>query len=295
MSDSSVKYIVYAPSFTADSGGTIFLHELVHALNTLGEQAYLWPMKPIFRQRFHNRIFNRIFPPPFQCNPQLDTPVARRSDIDEKTIVVYPEIVPGNPLQARHVARWLLYKPGERHPYEFTEGELFFRAFEKADLPELTGGAPELFLWKINRIYRNENRPDRSGVCYLLRKGAYKERIPETEVPGAICIDDLGPAEINDIFNRCEVFYSYDEATMYSQYAAICGCLSIVVPGEHASREEWAAQHDLYRYGVAYGIEDAGHALATRDKVLGMLEEKEKAGLDTVRSFIALTKERFAR
>lgn len=295
MSVKKVNYVVYAPSFNADSGGTIFLHELVHALNELGETAYLWPMAPIFKQGTRKRIKEWLTPPEFRQDPALNTPVARKSDLNDQTIVVYPEIVRGNPLRVQNVVRWLLYKPGEMHPYEFTEGEMFFRVFEKADMPELTGGAPDLFLWKVNRCYRDENRPDRKGICYTVRKGHLKSRIPETETTDAIDIDGMTHAEINDVFNRCEVFYSYDEATMYSQFAAICGCLSIIIPGEHASHAEWAQNHDLGRFGVAYGTEpsEIEHAYATRNQLLDFLDKKERAALKSVKQFVMLTKERF--
>ena len=91
---------------------------------------------------------------------------------------------------------------------------------------------------------------------------AGKPRIAETR--GAIPIDGLSHEEIADIFNRCSVFYSYDEATFYSQYAAICGCLSVVVPGLYSSREEWVASHPIARYGVAYGLDDLDHARRVR-------------------------------
>ena len=162
-----------------------------------------------------------------------------------------------------------------------------------SDLPEITGGAPDLFLWKINRAYRNEHREDRKGVCYLLKKGRHKPCIPETEVPGAIRIDGMSHTEINDIFNRCHTFYSYDEATMYSQYAAICGCTSVVIPGLYGSREEWVKNHGLARYGVAYGLDDIPHAVATREKVLGLLQAEEAKGQATVERFVDLTRARF--
>lgn len=295
MPDKDITYIVYAPSYDENSGGTIFLHELAHALNRLGERALLWPMAPIFRPGLRDRVRNRLCPPPYRRNPDLDTPLATRADLGPRAVVVYPELVPGNPLRARNVVRWLLYKPGVIHPYQFTEDEMFFRVFEKADMPELTGGAPDLFLWKVNRSYRNENRPDRKGVCYALRKGGYKPRLPETEHPAAVLIDNLSHTEINEIFNCCDTFYSYDEATMYSQFAAICGCLSIVVPGEHANRIDWACNHELGRYGVAYGTDpsEIAHARATRDQMIALLDQKERDGIETVKRFVTLTRERF--
>ncbi len=288
------NYIIYAPPYNENVGGIIFQHELVHALNQMGERAFLWPAAPIYKPGRRARLKQIVQKkPPYPLAPGLDTPVAKRSDLTRDSIVVYAEVVRGNPLNAKNVVRWLLYKPGLRHPYEFGPDEMFFRVGDITDLPEITGGAPDLFLWKLNRTYRNAQRRDRDGVCYILRKGEHKPRIPETEGPDAIPIDKKSHAEINEIFNRCHSFYSYDEATMYSQYAAICGCTSVVIPELYASREEWVQNHELARYGVAYGLGDIPHAVATRDKVQGLLEAEEAKGRETVARFVELTRARF--
>lgn len=291
-----MHYIVYAPPYSENVGGIIFLHELVHALRGLGEKAFLWPMVSALNPTKRTRLKNWIRPPIFKCNPELDTPLATKALLnDGKAVVIYPEVIIGNPLKAKNVVRWLLYKPGLLYPYDFGPDEMFFTVSKMSDDPEITGGAPELFLWKVNRSYSNENRRARKGVCYIVRKGHKKSRIPETEAVDAIQIDGLTHQEINDIFNRCEVFYSYDEATMYSQFAAICGCLSIVVPEEYTSHKDWVQAHELARYGVAYGTEETeiAHALATRDQLIELLDQKEKAGAETVKRFVTLTKERF--
>jgi hypothetical protein len=296
MVDSTLRYIVNAPSYDPDSGGTIFLHELVHTLNDLGEEAYIWPMAPIFRQGLRARLWSLISRTAFETNPSLNTPLADKGSFAaHDTVVIYPEIVPDNPMGAQNVVRWLLYKPGDQHPYSFGENEMFFRCYEKADLPEVTGGAPDLFLWKINRAYHNENHSDRKGVCYIVRKGHRKPRLPATETADAINIDGMSHAQINEVFNRCERFYSYDEATMYSQFAVLSGCLSIVVPGEYPDRVTWNQHHDLSINGIAYGEapEEITHALATRDRLLQQLEEKEQAGIETVKDFVSRTRKRF--
>lgn len=164
-----------------------------------------------------------------------------------------------------------------------------------SDLPEVTAGAPDLYLWKINPAYRNENRPDRKGVCFLVRKGEKKSRIPETETAEAIQVDGMSHEKMNEVFNRCDIFYSYDEATMYSQFAAICGCTSVVVPGMFSSREEWAASHPNGKYGIAYGNSPAelDHARKTQPLLLEDMRKKEEESLETVKNFIRLTKQRF--
>jgi hypothetical protein len=289
------NYIVYTFPWNENNGGVIFMHNLVHELNQIGERAFLWKAAPIYKPGRRERLWNWLHPEPMVTNPLLKTPVARPHDFSTDSIVIYPELVMGNPLKARHVVRWLLYKPGVLHPFDFGREELFFRVGPITDLPEITGGAPDLLMWKINPIYRNENRPGREGVCYTVRKGKDKPRIPETEAPGVICIDGLSHAETNEIFNRCNTFYSYDEATMYSQFAAICGCTSVVVPGMYSCREEWAAQHPIGRFGVAYGTHSAelDHARATRHLLLEDLSRKEEESLKTVKNFVSLTRQRF--
>jgi hypothetical protein len=172
---------------------------------------------------------------------------------------------------------------------------VYFKVDEFADLPEVTGGAPDLFLWKVNRTYRNENRPDRKGACFIVRKWGDGPRHPVTD--GAIQIDKLSHEAINDIFNRCDTFYSYDDATMYSQYAAVCGCLSVVIPSGDASRDVMLSNHMLGRYGIAYGLGDdkIAHAHATRDKVLDLLLEREAEGERTVDDFILRTRAAFGK
>lgn len=289
-----LTYIVYAPSFNPTSGGTIFLHGLVQTLRDLGEDALLWPMAPVYSKGMRGHLKRFLNPPPYAAAPGLEDALARRSDLRRPHVVVYPELVQGNPLGSKNVVRWLLYKPGLRHPFEFGSDDMFFRVGEVCDMPEITGGAPDLLLWKVSPVYRNENRPDRGGVCYMVRKGDRKPRIPETEEPGAICLDSLWKEEdINDAFNRCDTFYSYDEVTMYSQYAAVCGCLSVVIPGLYPSRAEWVAEHELARYGVAYGLDDLEHARQTQHLVEGLLRAEEEKGLETVRNFVALTRARF--
>lgn len=293
MSSTGINYIVLAPTYNENSGGTIFQHELTHALNMRGEKAGLWPQPAIYEPGLRARIREKLRPKPYLRNPNLNTPMATAKDVGPNTVVVYPEVIRDNPVKAPHVVRWLLYTPGKRHPYSFGPDDMFFRVDEFADLPEITGGATDLFLWKLNRSYRNEGRPDRKGACFIVRKGGHIPRHPLTE--DAIQIDGMSHAEINDVFNRCEVFYSYDDATMYSQYAAIAGCLSVVLPSGDDARDGMLADHMLGRYGIAYGLDDdkIAHAKATQDKVLPLLEEREAEGQRSVDRFIAMTKERF--
>lgn len=287
-------YVICAPSYSETNGGSLFLHALADGLNALGETAVISPMPPLRPPPLKTRI-KRAFhrPDPFRLSGAPGTRLARRSDLRGEPVVVYPEVVLGNPLKARNVVRWLLYRPGLRNPYRFGRDEMFFAASEACDLPELTGGAPRLFLWQRNPVYKNRHLPHRKGACFLVRKGDAKPRIPQTD--GAIAIDGMSHEEVASVFNCCETFYSYDEATMFSLYAAICGCLSIVIPGRFSTHDEYVAQRPIARYGISYGMGHLDHAKATRDRVPENLASLEAEGETTLHDFVRRTHDAFAR
>ncbi|WP_411890015.1 hypothetical protein [Yoonia sp. SDW83-1] len=291
MSDRHLRYIVYAPSYDENSGGNIFLHQLVSILRSLGEEAVFWPMGESNHTDVR-RLFRRKRS--FRTLPHIQDAQAKPWHLKEKrSVVVYPEVTFGNPLGVENVIRWFLYQPGKLHPFEFGPNDMFFRVDEMSDILEITGGAPDLFVWKANPVYQNQNRPDRKGLCFIVRKHGDKPRIPETQTQSAVQIDGMDHAEINEVFNRCQTFVSYDDATMYSQYAAICGCDSVVVPDAYPSRAAWTASHAVARYGIAYGFADLDHARATRHKTKELLLELERKGIESVKSFITLTRARF--
>jgi len=274
----SLRYVVVSPSYSETNGGAIVLHKLCHLLNELGEDAVVRPMLRHSKGGLRNRIGKGLKSERFATDPTLRTPVIRDNSARPDDIVVYPEIVPGNPLKAHHVVRWLLNKPGFRgRTIVPGPNDLFFTFDDFCDHPALTGGSPPiLFLFSVNPEYRLINTEPRSGSCYMMRKGKGRPLVHnDTE---SICVDGLSHREMAEVFNRVERFYCYDEVTMYSQYAAVCGCISIVIPERFSRREEWATAHPLARYGVAYGLDDIDHAVATRHLVEGHLREFEKRG-----------------
>lgn len=284
-------YFILAPPYTQDVGGIIFLHRLVHELRQIGEEAVLVPFPTKLRwhfRRWTNWIRRRPF---FVVSQEFDTPVTWRWRVPSWGIAVYSEVFHGNPLNAKNVVRWLLYHPGKLGgPKTFVSDEMFFTDGNMMDVPELTGGAPVLHLWWVNPTYSDRGNPSRSGSCYMKRKGNEADFV---HGPEARCLDKLSHAEIAEAFNTCERFYSYDDATMYSLFAAICGCDSIVISSRYRDRDDWLRGWPIARYGVAFGIEDLEHARTTRHLVRPHLAEMEAESLESVRNFVRLTRARF--
>ena len=81
-------YYIDAPAYRRTSAGIRVMHLLCHALNSIGEEAYVYPT---------------------ETNPTLNTPLvtpeisARHKAAGREPIVIYPEVVPGNPRRAASV------------------------------------------------------------------------------------------------------------------------------------------------------------------------------------------------
>lgn len=286
-------FLVYAPDFDENSGGAVVLHRLCDLLNREGRRAFLAPMSPplnlhrplssardIAQHWVHRTLGHRL-----RTFPDFDTPVVTRPP-SRDVIAIYPEVIAGNPLRAECVVRWLLHKPGF-HTGRFKRGpsDLLFwfqQSFRPDDPDVACAGQLQVFHFRGD-VYRQTNFGARRGVCYLVRKGAGRKPVHDAD---ARQIDGLSHAEAAQLFNSCEMFISYDPYTLYSQYAALCGCKSVVVPQEGTSKEAWQPTEAL-RWGIAYGFDDLDWAARTLPKVREYFLGQEALSRQSVREFIA--------
>lgn len=287
------KIIVYAESFDENSGGSIALHRLCDLLNREGAQARLWPwIKPVCDpwrplhslKRFHKyhrwqaRNVYRTF-------PGFDTPLACSDDLKD-AIVVYPEVIDGNPLRAKRVIRWLLHRPGfHTGRVNYGRDDKFFFFQQAFNDPGLNPDGDNLLRTFFVRddIYRQVNFHPRQGSCYILRKG--HNRKIEHDLQDSILTDGMSHEQMAEVFNKVKFCISYDAYTMYSMYAAMCGCVSIVVPEVGVSKEQWYPD-ERDRYGMAYGFDDIEHASRTQHLVLPRLKQQEHEANASVKTFL---------
>jgi hypothetical protein len=286
------RFIIYVPSFDENIGGNIALHRLCDLLNRQGETARLWPYIPRVNpggplKSAVRTLFNWRDSPldGYRTCEGFQTPIADSDDLKD-AIVVYPEIVNGNPLRAKHVVRWLLHKPGfHTGSFEFGAKDKFFFYQKAFDIPELNPDGDNLLrtVYLRDDIYRQTNFGPRQGTCHILRKG--KNRPMAHPIENSILVDDFSHQEMADVFNRVERCISYDTYTMYSHFAALCGCDSIIVPEEGVSKEQWYPD-PADRFGLAYGFDDVENARETRPLLLAHLKAQESQANSSVGRFV---------
>lgn len=277
-----VNFVIYSPSFNAQSGGVIALFNLANLINKAGYNSKIFDFEGL-------RLPN-IF-----CERYADL-----SDVNDFTIVVYPEVVPGNPLKAKYVVRWILCELGV-HCSEFiyqTWGKDDFVYHYGTYNPEKSIDAFNLLCpLYLSSIFQNRGK-SREGYCHIVRKG-YKFHQPLVFVHPFESLhlqDNLSQETLCEIFQHKEYLVSYDPYSYISFLAALCGCVSIVVPFNSATKEEWLKtqfiRQVLEKYGekdlsgIAYGFDDIEYARRTLHQVKYQQELFIQFGLESVHNFL---------
>lgn len=307
-----MKYYIYAPSYTENSGGCVVLHRICHLLNQVkGVEAYLVPRVPErisitslagflgdFLEIARWLRKGAFLKSRFKTNPFWETPVKFKSEINDldKAVVIYPEVTFGNPLQAKNVVRWFLHQPGHfTKQVCFGVNELHFK-FNSAIkdfnhcLSTLSNQELKIIHYPLE-IYNMDDAKKSGGCCHLIRKG--KDKI-KCHPDDSVAIDGLSHQQISEIFKKSKRFISYDDYTAYSLFAVLCGCESIVVPGDGITKEQWYP-NPTDRYGLAYGFSAEELILAeqTKDKVLEHILKEHQRSIDNVLKFIEETESFF--
>ncbi len=300
-------YLIYAYPFDDTSGGIIALHALCERLVAMGCKAAIWPsdkpgslIKSALRAprstvgyllREARRRLGRQPRFPFRLG-DTDLQEASRADL-QNGIMIYPEVVAGNPAGAKHVVRWFLHKPGYHNGViTYGNNEQYFYYQDAFNDPELNREQDNrLTITWMNPVYRQTNFGPRSGRCYLLRKGA--SRAVDLDRAQALVVDDMSHEERAHVFNTCEYLISYDLYSMHSVFAALCGCVPIIVPEEGLPRSHWFPQ-EADRLGLAYGWDDEQFARSSRQALLERLEAVQEEEDQMLRRFVAKTQARFA-
>ena len=258
------------------------LFRLCHYLNEFGENAFMLANDDKFLEKPGNDL-------------NIGIPITRREfeAMDPgKTVAVYPEMVYGNPLDAKIVVRWILNAPGVCGGDGIFDADDFIFIYSDYFKPE--GCAVDGKLTIYNPYFENftDDGLPRQGTCYLIRKGWQKPLVHHPK--DALLIDDYGDKGGNDYlrqcFNRFETFISYDHATLACVQAALCGCLSIVIPDGVTTAQEWRLANPMAAYGVAYGFDDVDWANLTRPLLREHLRLLEKTSMAEIKAFIKAVK-----
>ena len=269
INDDKIKIIIYTPELDMNCGGIVVLHYLAKLINDLKYKNIIAKLYYINNHLHHiNKISHHINKTSHHINKTSHhinktshhnifcNDFYNNDQLDDNTIVIYPEIIGGNPLNAKYVIRWILGELG------MCSQQNIFESWDKNDI---------VFHWEpinkqnyktfncpyLNPIFVKTNFNKRENTCYLIKKGrTMHKNINYFHPQNSICIDNMKIENIVECFNSCKYFYCYDPFTFFVSYAIICGCIPIVYPLENKTKEEYINNtliKNIKNFAMAYG------------------------------------------
>jgi protein O-GlcNAc transferase len=222
--DNPMKFIIVAPYYTSKSAGIVVLHELCDSLNKLGHSATM-----ILTGSGQYTISNdaSLYGPGLQWYPLKD--INEFNDFIRDGIVIYPEIVTGNPLNGKRVVRYLLNSEGfvAKNKMEASEDD-FILAFSK-----LYHKSPHAYLIKLsfNPLFNSDHSVatlDRPlDLTYIGKGASYNQCFV---VPSTVEVTRQWPStksELASLFKRSRYVYSWDVLSQTNADAMFCGAIPV--------------------------------------------------------------------
>lgn len=226
----SRSYLMWVPPLCG-SAGVRALYKLAQELQAHGYTVRLWS-------------WGEERQPGFEYAESV-TPQMREEDI-----VVYPEIVKGNPLRIRNVVRWVLFFPGQ------LGGEKSFHPSEKVfSWGYYFPNAPQLVPNLIDSSLFFDAGLPRTQDCVFAGKS---KRTDDPALKGLTEITAEWPKtrkELAHLLQTTDTLYTWDAHTMLADEAYDCGAKVKIVtedgyrdftPGKRPSPELWNQQLEFF-------------------------------------------------
>lgn len=255
-------YYIVAPRYVQSSAGIRALYLLCHHLNLKGYQAYILVTSKTLPD---DGVYDLIAP--FITKNIIN--YHRRKNLCP--VVVYPEIISGNPLKSSCVVRYVLNYPGLLGGDKiYHKDEIVFAyskkladtvTCHKAEVIYIPACDPDIF-------YPPQDSADRSGACYYAAKYRAHGFIPQEITNGLFEITRGHPTspnqvQIADVFRKAEIFYSYEDTALAIE-ATLCGCPTVFIPSDFLKNGP-LAEDEVGADGMAFGtsLESIEHARNT--------------------------------
>lgn len=264
MAQSKLGYIIWAPNYVSGSAGVKCLYLLCHYLNSLGYKSYIT----------HST----------QTTPELMAPLllpraAKKKLKSGQFVIVYPEVVSGNPYGAKHVVRWVLNRPGllgGTPLYHPDEKVFYYSEVYRRYIANPVSG--KLYLPTIDEslFFSNSSPSSRHLTAYYVGKSRFQPGYFKESETFEITRDFPKRQMLGEIFRSCKCLYCFDNSSIIIYEAALCGCPVVVIPDGTQTYEDFQ-KLELGLNGISWGPEHLELAQSTlpqlKSKLIGAQEE----------------------
>jgi hypothetical protein len=278
-------YYIYAPCYTRASAGIRVLHLLCHWLNRKGQRAYIVP----FQDETHYTNLDLLTP---LLTPEIEFHHFENGNVP---IVLYPEVIPGNPLGGQKVARYVLNYPGLLGgETEYNPKELVW--LYSQHLAKETDRCDGVLHMPVidEKIFNSGTGLVRSGSVYYASKfkNLHKQKvfgIPSDSIEITRDLPDSPqPHEIAEMLQKAEYFYCFENTALATE-AVLCGCPAVFVPNQFLKHP--IAVEELGWDGFAWGTapDELSRAKATVSRALFNYRQTVSEFFTQLERFIAAT------
>lgn len=228
------KVLVIAPPYQDQSAGIRVLHTLCNELNLCGVDAYLvfykfksTPGADFFiteDAKFYSDKFPAIKKLPESTSPE------QLKALVQDAYVIYPEVIQGNPLQARHVVRYVLNTEVANGYAMLHDPKDLIVCFASTYWPTPT---PLMTLLVDEPIFNEAGTLPtemRQMDCTYIGKGADFGGC--FKIPGTVMIERKWPADKESLalmLRNTRYLFTWDLVTQTNYDAVRCGAIPIVV------------------------------------------------------------------
>ncbi len=260
------------------SGGNMALFNLSYLINN----------NPKYKDKIYSKMYNF---PGIHTKNDFNNNYAIENEINDNTIVIYPDGNEYNPLKAKHVIRWILLEIGTQY-----RDKHFYKKWSPNDLvyhwqPSKTN-IKILNCTFINPLFKYTNSIRVNNSCYLFKKRKFIDNNIHVHHPtDSICIDDLEISDVVKILNTTINFYCYDIKTFIFIGSIICKCNTIIIPyDEYSTKEDFIKTSIFYNFPkfinmFSWGINDISSINYTDNDITELLQYISSLS-DTVTSFL---------
>lgn len=270
-------YIIVTPGYRHNSNGVKTMHYLAHCINEAGGYAALLSCDGNSN-----------------LNPDWST-CWSSSVLPDDDIVIYPDIISGNPLDAQRVVRWYLNRPGYVSGVPVSPGphDLIY------DHSAVLGlGHPVLHLLPpAHPAFFAHGKEQRQWNCVYQGKSHTRHRLPGLNKDKIEITRDWPetPENLAKLLRHANCLYTYDPLSATCLDAVLCGCLVVVVPTPPYGFKD-LVKSELGCPGIALDMspEEIARAKDSLPQVRARFLDCFMTGREAVKEFIQTTQAHFA-
>lgn len=255
--DFKINFITFSPTPTYIDyiGGIMVCHNLAHSLSLLGENSYIYAN--------NTKPTSNVQTIPWGTELEYDK---------ENTILIVPagagehtfeHSIPENLKNIPNKIRWLINDQVKTYPKEdkMYQNSTYFKTLN----PDSNISPLKAYDVDFNVFY-NKNLKRNGGCFYTKGQHIQTQHHKDSD----LCLDNIYSLStqerniyLSKIFNEKEYFVCYSHRSSTAKLAALCGCVTIVIPYDDTPYKYWYENIPSMRCGISYGPNNIQHAKDT--------------------------------